>query len=179
MNAALQAPAGTVLLADLTLDLDPPALRQRVREAVGAPLRRAGAQVELTVTGVHACLAALPADAPRGSTGVLWTSRAGVRAATATVLDELCLRKEPPLPFDFLATQAALAAIPLQQLLPTLDAALYLPWTGDEALRWPRMLQLAALQLGRGQHALVLCGTVEPGDATHRCRWVALAPENP
>lgn len=175
MSTTLHAPPGTVLLAQAGLEVDTATLRQRVREALGAPLRRAGAQVELAVAGAHACLAALPDGTARDSVGVLWTSRAGVRAATATVLEELCLRAEPPLPFDFLATQAALAAIPLQQALPTLDTALYLPWTGDEALRWPRMLQLAALQLRAGRHTLMLCGTVEPGEALHCCHWAALA----
>ncbi|PTD96252.1 hypothetical protein [Pseudothauera lacus] len=175
MSAALQVPAGIVILADLALELDSAALRQRVRAAAGTPLRRAGTHVELVVAGVHACLAALPEQAPRGSTAALWTSRAGVRSATATVLDELCLHDAPPLPFDFLATQAVLAAIPLQHALATLDAALYLPWGGDEALRWPRLLQLAALQLRSARHTLVLCGTVEPGETTHHCRWVGLA----
>lgn len=180
MSAALQVPAGIVILADVALELDSAALRQRVRAAAGTPLRRAGTHVELVVAGVHACLAALPEQAPRGSTAALWTSRAGVRSATATVLDELCLHDAPPLPFDFLATQAVLAAIPLQHALATLDAALYLPWGGDEALRWPRLLQLAAVHVQRGHYTVALCGEVEADETSqrHRCRWLAVGGDN-
>lgn len=180
MNEALQAPHGTRILADIALVLDSAALRQQVRAALRAPLRRAGAQVELCVAGAHACMAALPAgSAPAEQVGVLWNSRAGGRFATAQVLEELCLRGEDVLPFDFLATQPALAAIALQQAIPALESALYQPWTGDEALRWPRLLELAASDLQRRRHLLMLCGTVEPGETLHRCRWIALAPETP
>lgn len=176
MSNRLQPPHGTRILADITLELDSAALRQQVRAALPAPLRRAGAQVELCVAGAHACMAALPANAaPAGPVGLLWNSRAGGRFATAQVLEELCLRGEDVLPFDFLATQPALAAIPLQQAIPALESALYMPWTGDDALRWPRLLELAASDLLRGRHRLMLCGTVEPGDTVHRCRWIALA----
>lgn len=150
---------------------DTGALAAHARACSGVPLRRAGALAELTLSGVHACLAGQPPLA----TALLWGSRAGIRQATARVLADLCVAAEPPLPFDFLATQPALAAVPVQQTFPCVVNALYQPWQQDEETHWARMLHLAAVWLAQGRYRRVLCGQVEPGESTQRGDWLALA----
>ncbi len=146
------------------------ALSTHVRALHGGTLRRAGALAELCLAGAHACLA----DAPAQSSALLWGSRAGIREASARVIDELCVRQEPPLPFDFLATQPILAAVPLRQQLPGLRCALYQPWGGDDLANWSRMLHLARLWLRAGRYQRVLCGQLEPGATEQRGSWLLL-----
>jgi hypothetical protein len=125
---------------------------------------------ELVIAGVAACLAG---EADR-STMVLWGSRMGARAAGIRVVVDVAIARESPFPFDFLATQPILAAIPLQKSFPCIESALYQPWTGDAALHWQRMRMLAAVFLQAGRHARVLCGQVEPGEGEHIGRWQML-----
>ncbi|AWI79232.1 hypothetical protein CEW87_07555 [Parazoarcus communis] len=158
--------------ARIALAFDSAELNARARAVAAAisapPLRRAGALAELCLAGVDACA---PADEHAGATAILVASRSGPRQAFARVLEDLCLRSEAPMPFDFLATQAVLAALPVQKRLPGLDAFYYLPGTDDSALLWQRMAQLASAWLACGRHRHVLIGIVEPGAAQHRCEW--------
>jgi hypothetical protein len=149
---------------------DTATLAALARQQSAVPLRRAGALTELAIVGVAACLA----DQPDGSTIVLWGSRTGARAAGIRVVRDVALAREAPLPFDFLATQPILAAIPLQQSFPCIASVLYHPWTGSEALHWQRMRTLAAVFLRAGRHARALCGQVEPGMDEHIGRWQVL-----
>lgn len=175
------APAGTATeRARITLAVDSAELSRRARSALGAPLRRAGPLVELCLAGIDACLdactnactAASPAAAaPARSSAVLFASRSGPRVAFERVLADLCVGNEDPMPFDFLATQAALAALPLRQRLPDLQAACYLPLSGASALQWTRMSTLAHAWLASGRHDRVLIGMVEPGGDEHCCEW--------
>ncbi|MDR1662069.1 MAG: hypothetical protein LBR95_06555 [Azoarcus sp.] len=149
---------------------DTAALSALARKQSAMPLRRAGALTELTIVGVAACLA----GKPDCSTIVLWGSHVGARAAGIRVVCDIVIAREPPLPFDFLATQPILAAIPLQQNFPCIESALYQPWMGDAKLHWQRMRTLAAAFLRARRHARVLCGQVEPGESEHLGRWQTL-----
>lgn len=149
---------------------DTATLAATARACCAVPLRRAGAMTELVVAGVHACLEGQPAV----PTALVWGSRAGARHATARVVADLCVAREAPMPFDFLATQPALAAVPVQQTFPCVANAIYQPWQADAELHWQRMLQLAAVWLEKGVYARVLCGQVEPGEHTHRGDWRVL-----
>lgn len=149
---------------------DSAALAAAARACCAVPLRRAGAMTELVVTGVHACLDGRPAL----PTAVIWGSRIGIRQATARVVSELCIAGEPLLPFDFLATQPALAAVPVQQTFRCVTNAIYQPWQADTGQHWARMLHLALAWLRAGRHARVLCGQVEPGADDGRGDWLEL-----
>lgn len=150
------------------LELDSKTLSARARALHGAPLRRAGALTEACLVGVADILQDRP---PTRSTAVLFASRSGPRHAFTTVLADLCLRGEDPMPFDFLATQAVLAALPMQKMWPDIDYVCHLPITGDESIHLQRMMQLATAWLREGRHDRVLCGIVEPGDDRHRAQW--------
>ncbi|MDR0716351.1 MAG: hypothetical protein LBF50_02890 [Azoarcus sp.] len=149
---------------------DTATLAALARQQSAVPLRRAGALTELAIVGVAACLA----GKPDCSTIVLWGSRAGARAAGIRVVRDVVIAREAPFPFDFLATQPILAAIPLQQSFPCIASVLYQPWTGDVELLWQRMRTLAAMFLRAGRHARALCGQVEPGRDEHVGRWQVL-----
>lgn len=150
------------------LELDSKTLSAQARALHGAPLRRAGALTEACLVGIARTLGARP---PARSTAVLFASRSGPRHAFTAVLADLCLGGEAPMPFDFLATQAVLAALPMQKMWPDIDYVSHLPITGDEAVHLQRMTQLATAWLREGRHDRVLCGIVEPGDDLHRAQW--------
>lgn len=153
---------------------DSATLAATARAQCAVPLRRAGAMTELVVSGVHACLDGGP-DLP---TALIWGSRIGIRQATARVVTDLCVAGEAAMPFDFLATQPTLAAVPVQQTFPCVANALYQPWQADTDLHWARMLQLAMVWLHHGRHARVLCGQVEPGERESRGDWLVLARQD-
>jgi hypothetical protein len=149
---------------------DAATLSALARRQSAVPLRRAGALTELVIVGVAACLA----DEPAHSTLVLWGSRTGARDAGIRVVRDVVLKREAPFPFDFLATQPILAAIPLQQSFPCIESVLYQPWTGGDELHWQRMRMLATAFLRAGRHARALCGQLEPGEGEHIGRWQML-----
>jgi hypothetical protein len=168
------------------LSFDTATLRARARECSKVPLRRGGSLVELVIVGVATCLGEQAAGGWVGrasgagglggraggkSTAVLWGSMAGIRAATARIVTDLVLAGETPLPFDFLATQPILAAVPLQQSFPCIENVLYQPWNDDTELHWRRMRTLAVSWLQTGRYARVLCGQVEPDDDEHHGQW--------
>ena len=178
---------------------DSATLSALARKQSTVPLRRAGALIELTIVGVAACLAGQP-DA---RTAVLWGSRFGIRTAGERVVTDIVIAREMPFPFDFLATQPIVAAIPLQKSFPCIENVLYQPWgvrnqesgvrdqesgvrdqKSNAALlrrhispipeNWQRMRALAVAWLRAGRYARVLCGQVEPGKNTHRGWWQVL-----
>lgn len=153
---------------------DSATLAATARAHCAVPLRRAGAMTELVVTGVHACLDGQSDTA----TALIWGSRTGIRQTTARVVTDLCIAGEAPMPFDFLATQPALAAVPVQQSHPCIANAIYQPWQADIDLHWARMLHLAMVWLRAGRHARVLCGQVEPGGEESRGDWLVLARQD-
>jgi hypothetical protein len=149
---------------------DTATLSATARAQCSVPLRRAGVLTELLIAGVAACLG----DDTQRATVVLCGSRVGIRTACIRVVSDIALAGEPPLPFDFLATQPVLAAIPLQQSFPCIENVLYQPWTQDVDMHWQRLLQLGGAWLESGRCARVLCGAIEPGDDEHRGQWRVL-----
>ncbi|MDR0736971.1 MAG: hypothetical protein LBF51_09135 [Zoogloeaceae bacterium] len=139
------------------------------------PLRRASALTELLIVGAAACLDGMP-DAP---TVVLWGSRTGMHAATIRVITDVVIAREAPLPYDFLATQPILAAIPLRQNFPCVENVLYQPWSDDVELHWLRMRMLAAAWLRGGRCTRTLCGQVESDGGAHCGQWQILELRTP
>ena len=86
----------------------PTELPAAVRAALGKPLRRAAALTQLALLGAFA---ALPAERRALPTALLWQSTSGPRLETLTLLAEICEAGGEPMPYDFLATQPALAAV--------------------------------------------------------------------
>jgi hypothetical protein len=145
-------------------------LTAAVRAQSGVPLRRAGVLTEMVFVGVAACLA----DQPELPTLVLWGSHIGARAVSSCVITDIVLAREAPFPYDFLATQPILAAVPVQQSFPCIENVIYQPWGDDVELHWQRMRTLARVWLQAGRGARVLCGQVEPGEGEHRGQWQVL-----
>lgn len=152
----------------------PDALPAAVRAAVGKPLRRAAALTQLALTGACACLSD---EARRQPTILLWQSTSGPRLETLNLLDEVCLGGGEPMPYDFLATQPALAAAQIHPFLPGLRSATHLPLDGENSANWSMLLTLACLWLDQGRCAQVLCAQLDhwPDEATGR--WLALGAQ--
>jgi hypothetical protein len=149
---------------------DTATLAAAARAQSAVPLRRAGVLTEMVIVGAFACLA----DKPKLPTLVLWGSRIGARAASCKVIADVVIAREPPFPYDFLATQPVLAAVPLQQNFPCIENVIYQPWGDDVELHWQRMQTLARAWLQAGRCARVLCGQVEPGEGEHCGQWQVL-----
>ncbi|MDR1349907.1 MAG: hypothetical protein LBJ59_03820 [Zoogloeaceae bacterium] len=143
------------------------ALAARARRISAVSLRRAGALAEMALVGAAACLA----DQPAAPTLVLLGSRSGMDAAALRLIGDVALARELPFPFDFLATQPILAAIPAQQTFPCIANLLYQPWSDDAELHWQRMQSLAAAWIKAGRCERVLCGEVEPTADGVQGRW--------
>jgi len=151
----------------LTQRFDAAALAAAARSATRTPLRRAGPVTELVIVGVYACLferALLP-------TAVLWGSAAGAGEAGLRVVADVVLKREPPYPFDFLATQPNLAAIHVRQAFDCVGNVVHQPIAVDPALHWRRMESLAAAWLRAGRCARVAIGQVEAGGEENVGRW--------
>ncbi|MDR3087052.1 MAG: hypothetical protein LBU45_03780 [Azoarcus sp.] len=171
--SALQWSWGSVLVQHF--DTASLAAAARVQSAI--PLRRAGRLTEMMLAGVAACLANQPAC----PTLVLVGSCIGARVISHRVITEIIIAREALFPYDFLATQPILAAVPLQQNFPCITNVLYHPWSdGDVELRWPRMQTLARVWLQAGRCERVICGQVETAGKAggkHHGRWQVLELE--
>ena len=157
---------------------DTVALAAAARAQSAAALRRAGVLTEMLIVGVANCMEAKIADQPELSTLVLWGSRIGARAVSDRVVTDIIIAREAPFPYDFLATQPILAAVPLQQSFPCVANVLYQPWGDDAELHWQRMRTLARACLQAGRCERVICGQVETvekaGEAEHFGQWQVL-----
>jgi hypothetical protein len=149
---------------------DSATLTAAARASCAVPLRRAGVLTGMVIVGVAACLA----DKPELPTLVLWGSHTGASAVSARIITDIVISHEAPFPYDFLATQPILAAVPLQQSFPCIENVLYQPWGDDVELHWQRMHTLARAWLQAGRCARVLCGQVEPGEGEHCGKWQVL-----
>ncbi|GHU34003.1 hypothetical protein AGMMS50256_27040 [Betaproteobacteria bacterium] len=153
---------------------DTAALAAAARAQSAFPLRRAGRLTEMMVVGVAACLANQPAC----PTLVLAGSCIGARVISHQVITEIIIAREAPFPYDFLATQPILAAVPLRQNFPCLTNVLYQPWSDDVELHWQQMRTLARVWLQAGRCERVICGQVETagrtGEDEHHGRWQTL-----
>ena len=149
----------------------PDELPAAVRAALGKPLRRAAALTQLAVVGAFA---ALPEAARGEPTALLWQSTSGPRPETLTLLDEMCRGAGEPMPYDFLATQPAIAAAQLQPLLPGLRSAMHLPLADDRQADWHLLLALAATWLATGRCRRVLCAQLDHWGDCASGQWLSL-----
>lgn len=152
------------LNAVLNQQFAPDTLPDAVRAALGKPLRRASSLSQLAVAGALACV---PADRRHLPTALLWQSSSGSRLETTALLEEVCNGPAEPLPYDFLATQPAIAAAQLQPYLPGLVNASHWPLADEKAAHWSLLLSLARNWLAEGRYAQVLCA--------HLDRWADIA----
>jgi len=167
------------LAAVLSQHFTPADLPAAVRAALGKPLRRAAPLTQLTLVGALACL---PAERRHLPTAILWQSTSGPRLETLALLDEICTGSAEPMPYDFLATQPAIAPAQIQSFLPGLQSAMHLPLDSEGVAQWSMLLSLAAIWLEEGRYEQVLCAQLDHWPDAASGHWLALsrAPlENP
>lgn len=152
----------------------PDALPAVVRVALGKPLRRAAALTQLALVGAFA---ALPPERRSQDTILLWQSTSGPRQETLALLEEVCTGSAEPMPYDFLATQPALAAAQIQPFLPGLRAASHLPLDNGETADWCLLLTLACEWLRAGRCAQVLCAQLDHGRDMASGHWLVVSNE--
>ncbi len=152
--------------------LAPEALPGAVRTAVGKPLRRASPLTQLALIGALACL---PPDRRDLPTALLWQSTSGARSETLILLDEICRGSAEPMPYDFLATQPAIAAAQILPFLPGLQTAIYLPLEQAQQANWSLLFHLAADWLNRGRYAQVLCAQFDYADTAADMHCLSLS----
>lgn len=150
----------------------PQALPAAVRAALGKPLRRAAALTQLALVGALACL---PKERRQLPTALLWQSTSGPRLETLTLLNEVCTGAAEPMPYDFLATQPAIAAVQIQPFLPGLQSASYFPLDTEGQANWSLLLTLAANWIEDGRYAQVLCAHLDSRAESADGHWLALA----
>ncbi|HLO63950.1 MAG TPA: hypothetical protein VK165_13405, partial [Azonexus sp.] len=173
-----QSARGALLMAFLNAlvsqEFVPETLAAKVRAAVGKPLRRAAALTQLALLGACACLSD---EQRRQPTILLWQSTSGPRQETLNLLDEVCLGGAEPMPYDFLATQPALAAAQIQPFLPGLQLAMHLPQDSETSANWSTLLALAGLWLEQGRCAQVLCAQLDHWAESATGQWLALGAQ--
>lgn len=152
----------------------PDTLPAAVRAALGKPLRRAAVLTQLALVGAFA---ALPPERRDQGTILLWQSTSGPRLETVTLLDEVCTGSAEPMPYDFLATQPALAAAQIQPFLPGLRAANHLPLDNGDSADWCLLLTLACEWLRAGRCTQVLCAQLDHGRDMASGHWLAVSSE--
>ena len=147
-------------------------LPSAVRAALGKPLRRAAPLTQLALLGA---LASLPGERRHLPTALLWQSTHGPRQETQAMLAELCAGTGEPMPFEFLATQPALAAVQIQPFLPGLRSAMHFPLDTAGRAHWSLLLTLAGNWLAEGRYAQVLCAHLDSTAEGAAGHWLALA----
>jgi hypothetical protein len=160
------------LTAVLSQSFAPADLPAAVRAALGKPLRRAAPLTQLALVGALACL---PAERRSLPTILLWQSTSGPRLETLTLLDEVCNGNAEPMPYDFLATQPAIAAAQIQSFLPGLQSATHLPLDSEGGANWSLLLSLAITWLNEGRCAQVLCAQLDHAADAASGHWLALS----
>jgi len=160
------------LTATLSQSFAPAALPTAVRAALGKPLRRAAVLTQLALLGALTCL---PAERRHLPTALLWQSTSGPRLETTTLLDEVCCGSSEPMPYDFLATQSAIAAAQIQAFVPGLHSAMHLPLDSQGVANWSLLLSLAIVRLNEGRCAQVLCAQLDHAADAASGHWLALS----
>ncbi len=160
------------LTAVLSQSSAPADLPAAVRAALGKPLRRAAPLTQLALVGALACL---PSERRQLPTALLWQSTSGPRLETLTLLDEVCSGSAEPMPYDFLATQPAIAAAQIQSFLPGLQTATHLPLDSEGSANWSLLLSLAIIWLDEGRCAQVLCAQLDHTADAASGHWLALS----
>jgi len=149
----------------------PEKLPAAVRAALGKPLRRAATLTQLALVGALACL---PKERRHLPTALLWQSTSGPRLETITLLEEVCNGSAEPMPYDFLATQPAIAAAQIQPFLPGLQSATHFPLDTEGEANWSLLLTLASNWLNEGRYAQVLCAHLDSWAESANAHWLAL-----
>lgn len=160
-----------IAVVTLSQHFAPAELPGAVRAALGKPLRRAAPLTRLALAGALACL---PAERRQRPTALLWQSTSGPRLETLVLLDEMRVDGEP-LPYDFLATQPAIAAAQIQAVLPGLQSAMHLPLDREGAANWSLLLALAVGWLADGRYEQVLCAQIDHWADAASGHWLALS----
>ena len=160
------------LTTTLSQSFAPEVLPVAVRAALGKPLRRAAPLTQLALVGAMTCL---PAEHRHLPTILLWQSTSGPRLETIALLDEVCCGSAEPMPYDFLATQPAIAAAQIQAFLPGLQTAMHLPLDSEETANWSLLLSLAIVWLNEGRCEQVLCAQLDHAADAASGHWLALS----
>ena len=150
----------------------PPALAGAVRQALGKPLRRAAPLTQLALLGA---LASLPPDRRQRPSALLWQSTSGPRQETLSLLNEICLASGEPMPYDFLATQPAIAAAQIQPFLPGLQSAMHFPLDTEGQANWSLLLNLACNWLNEERYEQVLCAHLDSWENACDGYWLTLS----
>lgn len=150
----------------------PEDLPAAVRAALGKPLRRAPALAQLAVLGAVTCL---PAEHRERPTALLWQSTSGPRLETLALLDEVCQDSGEPMPFTFLATVPASAAVHLRPFVPGLRSASTLPLDTEQEANWGLLLCIAANWLNEGRYEQVLCAHLDHWSESVCGHWLSLS----
>ena len=156
----------------LSQSFAPADLPAAVRAALGKPLRRAAPLTPLALVGALACL---PPGRRHLPTAPLWQSTSGPPLVTLALLDEVCYGSAEPMPYDFLATQPAIAAAQVQSFLPGLQSAMHLPLDCEGIANWSLLLSLAIIWLNEGRCAQVLCAQLDHTADNASSHWLALS----
>ncbi len=162
------------LNAALSQHFGPTELPAAVRTALGKPLRRTTALTQLALTGALACL---PKDRRSMPTALLWQSTRGLREETRQLLNAVCDAVAEPMPYDFLASQPALAAVQIQPYLPGLQTATHFPLDRAEHTQWALLISLASHWLKAGRHAQVLCAHLDVHEGVCSGHWLSLSAQ--
>jgi hypothetical protein len=152
----------------------PPALSGAVRAALGKPLRRAAPLTQLALLGA---LTSLPAEHRQQPSALLWQSTSGPRQETLALLQEVCLGAGEPMPYDFLATQPAIAAAQIQPFLPGLYSATHCPLDSEETANWSLLLNLALNWLDEARYHQILCAHLDSSPDGASGHWLSLSRE--
>lgn len=152
----------------------PKDLTAAIRAALGKPLRRAAGLTQLALVGALTCI--LPERRKR-PTALLWQSSSGPRQETQALLDEVCHGTAEPLPYDFLATQPAIAAAQIQPFLPGLQSATHFPLAEAGCAQWAMLLALADNWLTEGRYEQVLIAHLDALPDLSSGEWLLLSRE--
>ncbi|MCK6390951.1 MAG: hypothetical protein L6Q40_07995 [Azonexus sp.] len=160
-----------IALTPFSQHLAPATLGAAVRAALGQPLRRAAPYTQLLACGAFQLLLPAERDMPFA---LLWQTTRGPREETLALLAEVCEGSGEPMPYDFLATQPAIAAAQLQPLLPGLAHAQCSPLAHATGADWQSLLTQAANWLVHGRYARVLCAHIDASPETCTAHWIKL-----
>lgn len=157
--------------ATFSQHLSPGDLPACVRNTLGQSLRRSAAYTQLLACGAFSLL---PPVVRTRKIALLWQSSCGPRMETTALLAEVCDGSGEPMPYDFLATQPAIAAAQLQSLLPGLALAQCCPLDSATTADWQLLLLQASGWLRRARYEHVLCAHIDLSPDACTAHWLRL-----
>jgi hypothetical protein len=162
------------LSAAASYRLAPAELVASARAHAGAAMRRAGGLSQLALVGALDLVAPDCRDQP---IAFFWQSTSGPRRETMALLDEMRDGDGEPLPYDFLATQPALAAVGLHSWLPGLNAASYTPLAAEGRAHWALIIGQALARIAQGHCRQALCAHLDAWEDYAEGHWLLLSAE--